>query len=134
MIQCDHCDEYFWDLDSFLDSHDDLHADDMPTWVWGTYEIPLSFNAEDVISDKLERDEFYEDAFDHISKESIKEMQSFFDAWRLKYPLNSYMVDNAVVVDIEEEVHAVLAERYKDESTDPGNSDPKGPGDGTSLP
>jgi hypothetical protein len=96
---CDHCDEYYPDVDSLLDAHDD---DDEPqTWAWGTYEVKFNLNAERVIEDELERDEFYDGAQDQISKVAAEELQTFLSAWSAKQDLNAYMVDNSVVVDFE---------------------------------
>ena len=104
---CDHCDKYYPDVDSLLDAHDD--DEELPTWAWGTTEQTLTFNAEDLIYNQLEYQEFYAEAMDNISAESIKEMQVFFDAWTKKQDLKSYMVDNSVVVDFE----ALVEQRKK---------------------
>jgi hypothetical protein len=96
---CDHCDEYYPDVDSLLDAHDD--DEEPPTWAWGTEEQPFKLDAERIISDQLEYQEFYEDAFDNISVDDLREMQNFFDAWLKKQNMKSYMVDNSVVVDFE---------------------------------
>jgi hypothetical protein len=111
MLFCDHCDEYFWDLDTFLDAHNDVDDEDFPTWAWGTYQVDFALNANDVICGALESQEFYDDADQNIEKESVKEMQEFFDAWCERNPLNSYSQDMSVVVDLEEYVDAVIKER-----------------------
>jgi len=96
---CDHCDEYYPDVDSLLDAHDD---DEEPrTWAWGTTEMKFSLNAENVVCQQLEQDEFYEDALESFSKDAIKELQEFMDVWTAKQDVKSYMVDNGVVVDFE---------------------------------
>lgn len=112
MLCCDHCHEYFWDLDSYLDGHQD--DPDMRTWVWGTYETTLSLDAERIIADQLESQEHHEEAFDSISKEAITEMQTFFNEWLKKVKLNSYMEDNSIVVDIEKEVAEYVKEIHGD--------------------
>jgi len=113
MLCCDHCDEYFWDLDSYLDSHQD-EPEDIRTWAWGTYEVPLTLDAERILSDQLESQDFYEDAFNNIAPEALSEMQVFFDEWLKKRAMKSYMVDHSVVVDLEEGVA-----EYIKEQTDP---------------
>ena len=107
MICCPHCNEYYSDVDAYLYAHDDS---DVHTWVWGTYAMPLTLNAEQVIYDQLEQQEFYENAAENIPKDALKEMQEFFDAWLKKYGLTSYMEDNDVVVDVTKEVEAFLKE------------------------
>jgi hypothetical protein len=106
---CDRCNEYHPDVDSLLDAHDD--DDDPPTWAWGTTEQPFTLDAERIISDELESQEFYEDAFDNISGESLKELQTFLDAWLKKQDMKSYMVDYGTVVDIE----ALVNQRRKEQ-------------------
>jgi hypothetical protein len=106
---CDHCEEYFSDVDSLLDAHDD--AEDPPTWAWGTYETPFTLNASDVLIQFLEQQEFYEEAFEHIDGAAIDEMQNFFDAWLKKQNMKSYMVDYSTVVDIEALVNQRKKER-----------------------
>lgn len=126
MIYCDCHDNYYWDIDEFLDAHDEP---DVPTWVWGTYQMAFSLDADEIIHDQLERQEFYEDAHESISGEAIKEMQKFFDGWKVKNPLNSYMVDHSIVVDLEKEVSEYLKERYgDDEPTSPGGPEKATPG------
>lgn len=105
---CDRCDEYHPDVDSLFDAHDD--DDDLPTWAWGTTEQGFTLDAERIISDQLEYQEFYEDAFDNLSNGAIKELQDFFDTWLKKQSLKSYMVDYSVVVDFE----ALAAQRKKE--------------------
>jgi hypothetical protein len=96
---CDHCDEYYPDVDSLLDAHDD---DEEPrTWAWGTIEQPFTLNANDVLCQELEQQEFYEEAFENIDGAAIDQMQNFFDAWLKKQDLKAYMIDNSVVVDFE---------------------------------
>jgi len=96
---CDHCDEYYPDVDSLLDAHDD---DEEPrTWAWGTIEQPFTLNANDVLCQELEQQEFYEEAFENIDGAAIDQMQNFFDAWLKKQDMKSYMVDYSVVVDFE---------------------------------
>jgi hypothetical protein len=109
MLFCAHCDEYFWDVGEFLDSHDD--GTDIPTWCYGTYETPFSLDAESIIDQQLEQQEFYEDAIGNVSGEAVKEMQSFFDGWLVKNRLTSYMVDHSVVVDLDKQVEEHLKER-----------------------
>lgn len=108
-IFCDHCDEYFSDVDSLLDSHDD--DAEPPVWVWGTTEQPFTLDADDIISQQLEQQEFYEDAFDNISVDALKELQGLLDAWLKKQDMKSYMVDYGVVVDIE----ALVNQRKKEQ-------------------
>lgn len=106
---CDHCDEYFPDVDSLLDAHDD--EEEPPTWAWGTYEMKFTLDAEDIISQQLEQQEHYEDAFDNFANGAIKELQDFMDTWAAKQDVKSYMVDNGVVVDFE----ALVNQRKKEQ-------------------
>ncbi len=46
---CDHCDEYYPDVDSLLDAHEDNA--EFPTWAWGTYKNNFYINAEEPVSD-----------------------------------------------------------------------------------
>lgn len=96
---CDHCDEYYPDVGSLLDAHDD--TEEPQTWAWGTTRMEFELDAERIISQELERQEFYEGAFDSIPAESLRKMQSFFNAWVKKQDLKSYMVDHSIVVDFE---------------------------------
>jgi hypothetical protein len=96
---CDHCDEYYPDVDALLDAHDD--DEELPTWAWGTYECPFTLNASDVIIQALEQQEFYDEAFENIDGAAVDQMQDFFDEWLKKQSVKSYMVDNSVVVDFE---------------------------------
>jgi hypothetical protein len=105
-LYCDHCNEYYEDAYALLDAHDD--AEEYPTWAFGTTAQSFTLNAEDIISQQLEQQEFYEDAFSRFKAEDIKEMQDFFDAWLKKLDVQSYMVDQTVVVNFE-----ALAEKYK---------------------
>lgn len=116
MLYCDHCYEYFWDLDTFLDDHADQET--IPDWVWGTTQHGLKLDAEDIVCRQLENDEFYEGAGDSIPKESIAEMQSFFNGWLVKNPLDSYEQDCSTVVNIEKEVEEYLKERHAAEKED----------------
>ena len=110
---CDHCDEYYPDVDSLLDAHED----DMEprTWAWGTTEHKFTLNAENIVAQQLEQDEFYEDAFDSFSKDALKELQVFLCAWAAKQDVKSYMVDNSTVVDFEALAKARWKERFEDE-------------------
>lgn len=106
---CDHCDEYYPDVDSLLDAHDD--EEELPDWAWGTYEVKFVLNAEDIIDQQLERDEFYDGAADNISKEAVQELQTFLTAWATKQDLKAYMIDNSVVVDFEALTNLRMKER-----------------------
>lgn len=125
-VFCDHCDEYFADVDSLLDAHDD--DAELPTWAWGTTEQPSTLDAERIISEQLESQEFYEDAFENISGEAVKELQTFLDAWLKKQDMKSYMVDHSVVVDFEALVNARRKEDQDAEQTDPGSTGETGSG------
>jgi hypothetical protein len=113
MIYCDHCENFYNDVDEFLDGHDDCALEDIPEWAWGTYEKLLSFDADDFVCVELENNEMHEDARDSISQEAIDEMQEFFNAWNKRNPVKSYFPDHAVVVDLEKEV-----EEYRKENAD----------------
>lgn len=125
MLFCDHCDEYFWDLDGYLE-HDE--SPDIRTWAWGTYQQAFSLDAEDIIQNQLENGDFNEDAFESVPGDAIKEMQSFFDGWVVKNPLNSYMQDHSIVVDLEKEVMEFLKENADDAPTDAGSDNASNPG------
>ena len=107
---CDHCDEYYPDVDSLLDDHYD--EVDPPTWAWGTYDVKFKLDAEDIIFQQLEQQEFYEGASDNFANGAIVELQRILDAWLATWTqdLKAYMVDNSVVVDFE----ALVEERKKE--------------------
>jgi len=107
MFSCSHCNEYYFDIDAYLVAHD---GGIPPMWVWGTYAMPLALDAEQVIYDQLEQQEFYENATEDIPKEARQEMQAFFNAWLKKYGLTAYMEDNTIVVDVSKEVETFLKE------------------------
>lgn len=109
---CDHCDEYYPDVDSLLDAHDD--AVELPTWAWGTTEQAFMLDAERIISDQLECQEFYEGAFDNFANGAIKEVQDFFNEWLKKQHMKAYMVDNSTVVDFEALTNLRMKERTEE--------------------
>lgn len=108
-VCCDHCDEYYPDVDSLLDAHED--DEELPDWAWGTYEVKFNLYAERIIENELEREDFYDGAQDQISKVAVEELQTFLTAWAAKQDLKAYMVDNSVVVDFEALTNLRLKER-----------------------
>lgn len=117
MLYCDHCENYYDDVDGFLDGHDD--TDDPPTWAWGTYEKKFRIDADDMLEGQLEREEMHEDAMSHYSKEAITALQLMLDSWTENNPVNTYYPDNDVVVDLDKEVEAALAERRSEAPISP---------------
>lgn len=74
-------DGFFSEWEEFFEAWDE-HSEEgqeRPVYVFGTYEINMGFDAADIVSSACE--ELYEDAYDDISADSIKEMQSFLDQW-----------------------------------------------------
>ena len=110
-IYCDCCCEYFADVDSFLDSHQDHES--IPTWVWGTTESNFDLDAERIISDQLESQDFYEGAFDSIPRNEIYKLQLFMDNWRTDNKLLSYQADFSTVVQLDD-----IIEKFKLDNED----------------
>jgi len=104
---CDHCDEYFADVDELLDAHEDNA--ELPTWAWGTYRQDFTLDAESIIEHGL--DEFHDGAGEDIGNADVKELQTFLDAWCKKQDVGSYFADHGVVVDFESITDKVIEER-----------------------
>ncbi len=109
---CDHCDEYYPDVDSLLDAHDDGDGEELPTWAWGTYEVKFTLDAEEIITQQLEQQEFYEEAIETFANGAIVELQRLLDTWLATWTQDTkaYFVDPSVAVDFE----ALVSARRKD--------------------
>lgn len=114
-VYCDHCSEYYADAWELIEDHEDLDDEDVPTWVYGTYEVKFSLDAREIVCEELERQEFYEDADENIKTEAFQELQDFLDGWSKRQDLTAYMVDHGTVVDIE----AVVLQRRRDRDNVP---------------
>jgi hypothetical protein len=74
--------------------------------------MPLALDAEEIVSNHLEQNEFHEDAIENISKEAFSELQCFVDDWCKRHPVSSYYQNTGVVVDLTKEVEAYLKEQH----------------------
>ncbi len=118
-VYCDHCSEYYADAWELIEDHEDLDDEDVPVWVYGTYEVKFSLDAREIVCEELERQEFYDGADEHIKTEAFQELQDFLDAWCKRQDLTAYMVDHGTVVDIE----AVVLQRRRDRDNVPPDAE-----------
>jgi hypothetical protein len=71
-------DGYFADIDEVLDYCEQEGAD-VPEYVWTCVRDDFKIEAETAVSHALS--DMYEEAFESISEESLKHLQSYLDAW-----------------------------------------------------
>jgi hypothetical protein len=76
----------------------------LPEYVWACTKSQLSLNANDIIRNELEAQEFREGAFDQVV--NINELQAAMDKWLKKQDLEAWSVD---------ETRAVILEGLSDE-------------------
>jgi hypothetical protein len=105
MLYCDRNDEFYSDIDSLLDSFDS--DDDPPEWAYGTIEKTFSMDAQTIIEDELERQEWFEDAIDHFT--FVKELQIALNDAAAQIP-SAYEADYSTVVTFEDEAAEWLKE------------------------
>jgi len=79
-------DGFFEDWEEFFDAYEEAIFDDptlkdkeRPEYVWGTYSTNFKIDAYETV--EFATEDLYEDAFDDISGESIKELQKYLDEW-----------------------------------------------------
>ena len=111
--------EYYPDVETMLDSEDDP-PDDPPSWAWACTPwawactpLKMSFDAAELIQDKLETEEHHEEAY--VGDDGIKELQAFLDKWCEKHSVESYFPDYTRVVTCEDLVEERRAELDEDE-------------------
>jgi hypothetical protein len=96
-------DEHYSDVEEMADCL--ACADiELPEYVWACTKSRLSLNADDIIYNELEAQEFHEGAFDQVV--NIKELQAAMDEWLKQQDLESWFVD---------ETRAILLEGLQDE-------------------
>jgi|WetSurMetagenome_2_1015567.scaffolds.fasta_scaffold36353_6 hypothetical protein len=105
MLYCDHNDKFYPDVESLLDEF--YGDDDPPEWAYGTIDKIFSMDAQTIVEDELERQEWFEDAIDHLT--FVKELQTALDAAAAQIP-SAYETDYSTVVTFEDEA----SERIKE--------------------
>lgn len=100
-VQCDCCDEYFFDQDGFLDCHDMNE----PDRVWHCEQIGLEkIDADRIIEELLEG--HHEDSRDELSVNAVNDLQAILDAWLSKQKVVSWFATKSAV-----DVSHLFAER-----------------------
>lgn len=87
-----HNEGYFSNWEEFFDywNEDREEFIEKPTYVWGTVEVEMSFDASSIVSMACE--DMYEDAYDDIGADAIAEMQQYLDEWKKKHGRESYVL------------------------------------------
>lgn len=96
---------FFSDWDEFFEDWFEEHdaEDERPEFVWGTVEEKMSLDAHSIVSSACE--EMYEDAFDDIGSDAIKQMQAYFDKWLAENGRVTYFVSHKHAVKIPWDQH-----------------------------
>lgn len=91
---------YFFNWEDFFDYWNNNHTstDERPEYVWGTQEIHMRLNANDVIDKACE--DLYEEAEYDISDNAREEMQTYFNKWLSKNGLTAYTYDDSHAIRI----------------------------------
>jgi len=71
--------EGFWSSVEELLEHCESQEIEPPEYVWGCEPTTLTLDGTDIVSRALE--DFYENAFDHVSKEDLRQLDEFLVAW-----------------------------------------------------
>lgn len=73
-------DGYFEEWEEFFEYwYEYYDGEERPEYVWATEPIEISLDASDIVSSATE--DLYEDAYDDVSTQSIKELQDYLDNW-----------------------------------------------------
>lgn len=92
---------YFTDLDELADYVNSEDEVEMPKYVWATYKIPLSIDADDIIENACS--DLHENASDNIFYE--EELQEILDKWCEKQSgVDTYYVDYKLAILVPEEM------------------------------
>lgn len=127
---------YFSDLEELIariqyEKDDDkgaLTLEDIPTHVWPCTSVPFSLNAQEIVENALESQEFFEGAYDHIDGEDMEALEVMLRLWCRKVDLKTWFLDTSTVIVLSEEERRVLLEDALD--AHPETIPPEAPSDG----
>jgi hypothetical protein len=85
-------DGYFSELEVLID-YCEQEGCDVPEYVWACEPHDFQLHAESIIEQELERQDMYEDAYDHIGSKAMANLQAYFDVWVGEVKLRSWGVD-----------------------------------------
>ena len=90
---------YFTEIED-LEDYCDSEYTCKPSYVWGTVAIPFELNAYDIVQRALE--DSYEDAFDNVDNEALKDLQDAMDKFAKAHSdiLTTYYIDYSVCIDL----------------------------------
>lgn len=80
--------DYYYDIYNFVDwyiaenGNDENSLDNLPEVLWLTTKEKININASSIVEEACEQ--LYEDAFDNIDDNDIKELQEFLNNWCAK--------------------------------------------------
>lgn len=120
---CECCSEYFSDVESFIDGHDDPS---MPRYAWDCDSIPLTLDAHEVVEQALEHQEHHEDAGDKVGDSDLKTLQEAMDKFSESVGITSWFASNKRAVILDAAVDEYLRDNgmVEDEESEPGEVAP----------
>ena len=92
-----HGDEFYSDIDSFLD-HCENEGLELPKYVWATTPEKFELNADDIVERELEKQSMHEDAWDSIPDKAMVSLRAFLEAWTKEISLDTYFEDQSRAV------------------------------------
>lgn len=85
----------FWSIDALLE-HCEQEEIELPEYVWGCTPKQMMLDGTDIVSRELE--DAYENAFDDVSEEHLRQLNDFLTEWCKKENIVSWDTDMGVAV------------------------------------
>ncbi|MCC0671410.1 MULTISPECIES: hypothetical protein [unclassified Clostridioides] len=87
---------YFEEIDILKEYYENEEMD-LPNYVYGCIPIKFKLNMYEIVKDELE-DNHYEDAINHVDKDSLKSLQEVVDKWTESQGIVSYVQDDDTII------------------------------------